>query len=89
MSGSITPGPSAGGGRLRICARFWLLIAVTSIWVNGNLGPPGQGPGGLLLAECPSCRDLGWKAEDGSPIQGYGTEDGSYVCENGHTFRLL
>jgi hypothetical protein len=89
MSGSITPGRSAGGGRMGICARFWLLIAVTSIWVHGNIGPPGQDPASLQLAECPECRDLGWKSEDGSAIQGYRTRDGSYMCENGHRFRLL
>jgi len=78
MSGSITPGPSAGGRRRGARLRFWLLIAISSVWVGL---PPwdmqGVGPVGDKLAECPECHG-----------QALRMQDGSYLCPNGHRFRI-
>lgn len=76
MSGSITPGPSAGGGRRGVLARFWLLMALSCVWTNGNIGMPGRKRRQGGSAKCPKCGALALRQVDGS-----------YKCPNGHIFR--
>lgn len=77
MSGSITPGPSAGGSRRGVRARFWLLVMFSSVWTSGNIGMPGRRrrQGGSI--RCKKCPELALRQVDGS-----------YKCRNGHISRL-
>lgn len=75
MSGSITPGPSAGSRRRGLHATFWLLMAITSLWVGGNLGPPGWASSGSEIIRCPECN-----------AEALEQKDGSYICDNDHRF---
>lgn len=74
MSGSMAPGPPVTGGRLGLCLRLGLVIAIGSIWVHSApQGMPGtRRPGGGTL-DCPICGSLSGKRPDGK-----------YVCENNH-----
>ena len=76
MSGSITPGPPAGGLRRGALARFWLLIGLSCVWTSGNIGMPGRRRRQGASAKCPRCCALALRQVDGS-----------YKCPNGHIFR--
>lgn len=77
MSGSITLGPSAGGGRCGILARFWLLMALSCVWTSGNIGMPGRKRRQGGSTKCLKCPALALRQVDGS-----------YKCPNGHIFRV-
>lgn len=76
MSGSITPGPSAGDGRGDAVARFWLLMALYGVWTSGNLGMPGRKRHLIRSTKCEKCSEPALRQLDGS-----------YKCPNGHIFR--
>jgi hypothetical protein len=76
MSGSMAPSPPVTGGRLGLCFRLGLVIAVGSIWVHSApQGMPGvpRRVGGRM--RCPIC---------GLPGRDRG--DGLYACKDGDVF---
>lgn len=75
MSGSIVPGPSATGIRRGARLRFWLLMAVGTICVRGNIGMPGPGGRRRGPIRCKECPELALEQVNGS-----------YRCKNGHRF---
>jgi hypothetical protein len=88
MSGSITPGPSAGGRRRGVRTRFWLLIAIGWVWVTGGSDrAAGTGRLSLELVDCRECIKLGLKMPDGSPVKAMRMKNGWYKCKNGHRYR--
>jgi hypothetical protein len=76
MSGSMAPSPPVTDGRLGLCLRLGLVIAVGLIWTHGPThglaGTPDPGDGGV---RCPICRSPG--GERG---------DGKYSCTKRHVF---
>jgi hypothetical protein len=77
MSGSMKPGPSARRRRRVVLARFWLLMALSCVWINtGNIGMPGPRRRRGGSTKCPKC-----------PERALRQVDGSYKCPNGHISR--
>src|SRR5262245_145621 len=75
MSGSMAPGPPVAGGRLGLCLRLGLVIAIGLSWNHGvphNL--PGTGRRGKPV-HCPICGEAGGDRGDGL-----------YACKNGDVF---
>ena len=75
MSGSMAPSPPVAGGRLGLCLRLGLVLAISLVWnhvPHGMPGTPALGDGPL---DCPICGLPGGKRPDGK-----------YVCEKGHVF---
>lgn len=88
MSGSITPGPSAGGGRRVVHARFWLLMAVGSVWVGGGSDrAAGTGRLSYNFVNCRECLKLRKTMPDGSRVKAKKLRNGWYRCTNGHRYR--
>jgi hypothetical protein len=88
MSGSITPGPSAGGGRRVVRARFWLLMAIGSVWVGrGSDRAAGTGRLSYNFVDCRECLKLRMTMPDGSPVKAKKMKDGWYKCANRHRYR--
>lgn len=88
MSGSITPGPSAGGGRHGVRARFWLLMVIGWVWVTGGSDrAAGTGPLGYESVVCQECVKQGKTMRDGSPVRAIKVKGGWYRCTNKHRFR--
>jgi hypothetical protein len=81
MSGSITPGPSAGGRIRGLRVRLLLLIGLTSLWTDGMIGMPGADPSRFGMIHCELCVAEGrpdeWAQEQ---------QDGSFRCDYGHVF---
>jgi len=75
MSGSMAPSPPVTDGRLGLCLRLGLVIAIGLIWTHGpthglaGTERPGKG------VRCPRCGLRGGKRPDGK-----------YSCLNRHVF---
>jgi hypothetical protein len=88
MSGSITPGPSAGGRRRGVRARFWLLMTIGWVWVSGGSDrPAGTGRLSFNFVDCRECLKLRMTMPDGSPVKAKKMKNGWYQCRNGHRYR--
>jgi hypothetical protein len=81
MSGSITPGLSAGGMIRGLPARLFFLIALSSLWTDGTLGMPGADPSRFGMSQCQQC------VKEGRPHEMAQQQlDGSFRCDYGHVF---
>jgi hypothetical protein len=88
MSGSITPGPTAGGRRRGGCTRFWLLMTIGCIWMIGpGDRPPGTGRLSYKLVDCRECLRLKITMPNGSKVQARKMKNGWCQCRNGHRYR--
>lgn len=72
----MAPSPPATDGRLGLCLRLGLVIAISLIWTHGPIhglaGTPEPGDGQV---RCPKCR-----------LPGGERDDGMYACIKGHVF---
>ena len=75
MSGSMAPGPPVAGGRLGLCLRLGLVIAIGLVWNHVPHGMPGTPDPGDGPTDCPICG-----------LPGGDRGDGTYVCEKNHVF---
>jgi hypothetical protein len=88
MSGSITPGPSAGGRWRGVRARFWLLMAVAWVWVGGGSDrAAGTGRLSFNLVDCRECIKRQMTMPDGSAVKAKKMKNGWYRCINGHRYQ--